>query len=305
MAFTDDGYMSTSSPVIEIDGLSKRYGDNLALNNVSFTVERGEILSLLGPNGAGKSTTIEILEGYRDRTSGVVHVLGEDPTSAGRAWRAKLGIVLQSIGVAEEMTVREIVSHFATFYPTPRGVEETIEAVGLAQKAKARVSSLSGGQKRRVDVALGIIGQPEILFLDEPTTGFDPEARRQFWTLIEGLRDTGTTVLLTTHYLDEAAHLSDRAVVIAGGRNVAEGAIETLGGAEARTPLVRWSDSSGHHETRTNEPGALVSRLYAELGETTGLEIVRPSLEDIYLEIIKAAQPEAPSPSPATASAIH
>lgn len=285
--------MNNSSRVVEIDGLSKRYGSNVALDNVSFVIERGEILSLLGPNGAGKSTTIEILEGYRDRSDGHVRVLGEDPARGGRAWRAKLGIVLQSSSIADEMTVHEMVSHFATFYPTPRNVDATIEAVGLGAKAKARISSLSGGQKRRVDVALGIIGRPEILFLDEPTTGFDPEARHQFWALIESLRDEGTTVLLTTHYLDEAAHLSDRAVVIAGGKIAAEGAIGTLGGAEARTPIVRWSDATGRHETRTSEPGALVASLYAEYGETDGLEIIRPSLEDIYLGIIAATEAEA------------
>lgn len=289
--------MTTTDVIAEVNDLGKQYGDFSALSGVSFDIHRGEVLSLLGPNGAGKSTTIEIMEGYRDRTSGQVRVLGEDPATAGRAWRAKLGIVLQSSGIADEMTVRELVSHFASFYPNPRGIEETIAAVGLADKAKNRVSALSGGQKRRVDVALGIVGRPELLFLDEPTTGFDPEARRQFWTLIEDLRDDGTTILLTTHYLDEAAHLSNRAVVIAAGRVIAEGAIDTLGGVEARTPIVRWTDASGDHETRTIEPAGLVAQLHAAHGEIANLEVIRPSLEDIYLGIIAETALTSPHPS--------
>lgn len=292
--------MNNTDLVVRVDGLHKTYGDVTAIESISFDIRRGEVLALLGPNGAGKSTTIEILEGYRSRTRGAVTVLGEDPASAGRDWRARLGIVLQSSGIAEEMTVRELVGHFATFYPRPRDIEATIEAVGLTEKAKARVSSLSGGQKRRVDVALGIIGNPELLFLDEPTTGFDPEARRHFWTLIESLRDEGTSVLLTTHYLDEAAHLGDRAVVIAGGRVAAEGTIDSIGGPGARTPIVHWTDQAGvTHETRTETPGALVASLYADSGEVDGLEIIRPSLEDIYLGIVSAAGADA-STNPST-----
>lgn len=286
----------TAVPVVTVDDLGKTYGDFAALSSVSFEIRRGEVLSLLGPNGAGKSTAIEILEGYRNRSAGTVRVLGEDPGTAGIDWRAKIGVVLQSSGVPEEVTVRELISHFATFYPRARGVDATIEAVGLAEKAKSRISSLSGGQKRRVDVALGIIGDPELLFLDEPTTGFDPAARRQFWTLIEGLRAEGTTILLTTHYLDEAAHLSDRAVVIASGRVVAEGAIDALGGPAARIPVVSWTESGERRERRTDEPGALISQLYGRLGDAADFEIVRPSLEDIYLGIVAAAADRARLP---------
>ncbi|GAA2181396.1 ABC transporter ATP-binding protein [Brooklawnia cerclae] len=300
------GSMNSTDVIAEVNGLGKTYGSFAALTDVTFDIRRGEVLSLLGPNGAGKSTTIEILEGYRNRTSGTVRVLGQDPATAGRAWRARLGIVLQSSGMPEEMTVRELVRHFAAFYPAPRDADQTIAAVGLTEKARSRVSTLSGGQKRRVDVALGIIGRPDLLFLDEPTTGFDPAARREFWTLIEGLRDEGTTVLLTTHYLDEAAHLSDRAVVIAGGRIVAEGAIDALGGAQARMPVVHWRDAAGDHEVRTPEPAAFVSRLHAEQGEAANLQVIRPSLEDIYLGIVQAGR-ERPEPhgdrAPALASA--
>lgn len=296
--------MTSTAAIAEVEHLGKRYGTLDALTDVSFEIRRGEICSLLGPNGAGKSTTIEILEGYRNRTSGSVRVLGHDPATAGRTWRARLGIVLQSSGMAEEMTVRELVRHFATFYPNPRDPEQTIDAVGLTAKAQSRISALSGGQKRRVDVALGVIGRPELVFLDEPTTGFDPAARRQFWTLIEGLRDEGTTVLLTTHYLDEAAHLSDRAIVISGGRIVAQGPIDSLGGAHARTPIVRWTDAAGDHKVRTPEPAACVARLYADQGEVAGLEVVRPSLEDIYLGIVQPGHRQSgPGQTPAPAFA--
>ena len=282
--------MTTADPIAVVHDLTKRYGSFTALHGVSFEIARGEVLSLLGPNGAGKSTTLEIMEGYRDRTTGRVQVLGEDPGTAGRAWRARLGIVGQSTGAAESATVRELVGHFATFYPRPRDAAATIEAVGLADKARARIASLSGGQRRRLDVALGIIGRPELLFLDEPTTGFDPEARRRFWELIEQLRDEGTTILLTTHYLDEAAHLSDRAVVIAAGRVVAEGPIDRLGGEEARTPIVRWSEGPTVRSVRTDEPARMVAGLHRTEGEPTGLEVIRPSLEDIYLGIIARAE---------------
>jgi len=212
-------------------------------------------------------------------------VLGTDPRRGGLAWKSKLGIVLQSTGETGTATVREALAHFAGYYPNPRDVDEVIAAVGLEQKARTRISRLSGGQKRRVDVALGIIGRPELLFLDEPTTGFDPEARRQFWALIRSLRDEGTTILLTTHYLDEAQQLSDRGGIIAGGELVAIGAIDELGGADARIPIVRWVENGVVRQERTTEPGALVARLSAA-GEPERLEVIRPSLEDIYLELV-------------------
>ncbi|KDA05413.1 ABC transporter [Microbacterium sp. CH12i] len=274
--------------VIEVRDLQKSYGSFTAVDGISFDIHRGETFALLGPNGAGKSTTIEILEGYRHRTAGDVRVLGIDPQRGGLDWKARLGIVLQSTGEAGNVTVRELLTEFAGYYPHPRDIDEVIAAVGLEQKQKTRVSKLSGGQQRRLDVALGIIGRPELLFLDEPTTGFDPEARRQFWDLINTLKREGTSILLTTHYLDEAAQLGDRAAVITGGTLVAIGRIDEIGGADARTPVVRWRDSDGTpHETRTAEPGAVVAALFRDGGEPHGLEIVRPTLEDIYLDLIR------------------
>jgi ABC-2 type transport system ATP-binding protein len=282
------GTMTTSESVVEVSALRKAYrGGFEALRGIDFTIERGETFALLGPNGAGKSTTIEILEGYRDRTGGDALVLGTDPQRGGLDWKARLGIVLQSSGEQGNATVREQLAHFARFYPNPRDVDEVIAAVGLEEKARTRIKKLSGGQRRRVDVALGIIGNPELLFLDEPTTGFDPEARRQFWDLIRGLKRDGTTILLTTHYLDEAAQLSDRAGIIAGGRLVALGAIDEIGGAEARVPIVRWVEDGILREQRTETPGEFVARLSAT-GEPGRLEVVRPSLEDIYLGLVDA-----------------
>ncbi|HRP99487.1 MAG TPA: ABC transporter ATP-binding protein, partial [Terrimesophilobacter sp.] len=237
--------MTTLEPAVRVRGLTKNYGAKQAVAGIDFDIERGEVFALLGPNGAGKSTTIEILEGYRSRTGGDVSVLGVDPAKGGLDWKASLGLVLQSTAETTGVTVREQVAHFASLYPNPRDIDETIDAVGLTDKAGARISKLSGGQKRRVDVALGIIGRPELLFLDEPTTGFDPEARRQFWKLIRSLSEEGTTILLTTHYLDEAAHLGHRAGVIAGGEIVALGPTSTLGGEGARVPIVRWRDAAG------------------------------------------------------------
>ncbi|MFD1715316.1 ABC transporter ATP-binding protein [Amnibacterium flavum] len=284
---------SASAPVVSVAGLTKHYGEVEALRGVTFDIAPGETFALLGPNGAGKSTTIEILEGFRDRTAGDATVLGTDPTHGGIDWKARLGIVLQSTGEPGNVTVHEQLSHFASFYPDPRNVDEVIRAVGLEEKAKTLIRSLSGGQRRRVDVALGVIGRPELLFLDEPTTGFDPEARHQFWDLIRSLQREGTTILLTTHYLDEAAQLSDRAAVIAGGRMVALGRIDGLGGDEARIPLVRWRDVDGPHEQRTETPAAFVADLVAASGgEPRDLEIVRPSLEDIYLELVQADEKE-------------
>ncbi|MFQ4150043.1 ABC transporter ATP-binding protein [Arthrobacter sp. LAPM80] len=276
----------TKSPV-HVRGLTKAYGAFTAVDGISFDIDEGETFALLGPNGAGKSTTIEILEGYRDRTGGDVEVLGVDPQRGGLDWKAQLGIVLQSTGESGNVTVLEQLNHFAGYYPNPRNVAEVIEAVGLSGKAKTRIGKLSGGQRRRVDVALGIIGRPRLLFLDEPTTGFDPEARRQFWGLVTELQDEGTTILLTTHYLDEAATLADRAGVILGGKLVDIGAIDDIGGPGAKVPLVRWRQDGVVHQQRTAEPSALAARLYAEAGgEVDSLEITRPSLEDIYLELV-------------------
>jgi ABC-2 type transport system ATP-binding protein len=268
--------------VVSVRDLTKSYGRFEALKGVSFDIEQGETFALLGPNGAGKSTTIEILEGYRDRTGGEATVLGVDAGKGGLEWKARLGIVLQSTGESGNVSVREQLTHFAGFYPNPRKVDDVIAAVGLEEKASTRISKLSGGQRRRVDVALGIIGNPELLFLDEPTTGFDPEARRQFWDLIRGLKREGTTILLTTHYLDEAAQLGDRAGVIAGGELIDIGRIDEIGGAESRVPIVRWRTDGVLHEERTLTPGAFV----ASLGEPRDLEVVRPGLEDVYLQLI-------------------
>lgn len=278
--------MTTTDPVVSVRNLSKRYGTVTVLDDVSFDIHRGETFALLGPNGAGKSTTIEILEGYRDRTSGEASVLGVDPGKGGLEWKARLGIVLQSTGESGNVTVREQLTHFAGFYPRARDVDEVIAAVGLGEKQKTLIRKLSGGQRRRVDVALGIIGRPELLFLDEPTTGFDPEARRQFWQLIESLKRDGTTILLTTHYLDEAAQLGDRAGVIAGGRLIDIGGIGEIGGAESRVPIVRWRQDGEQKSVRTTEPGLVVARIVAEVGEPESLEIIRPSLEDIYLRLV-------------------
>jgi ABC-2 type transport system ATP-binding protein len=278
--------MTTTDTVVSVRDLRKSYGHFTALHGVDFDIHRGETFALLGPNGAGKSTTIEILEGYRDRSGGEASVLGVDPSHGGLDWKAKLGIVLQSTGESGAVTVREQLNHFASLYPNPRNVEEVIVAVGLEEKAGTLIRKLSGGQRRRVDVALGIIGTPELLFLDEPTTGFDPEARQQFWKLINQLKAEGTTILLTTHYLDEAEQLGDRAGIIAGGRLVAIGAMNELGGAEARVPIVRWRAGGVQHEERTDKPGALV----AKLGEPEGLEVIRPNLEQIYLGLVAATE---------------
>ena len=278
---------------IRVSELRKSYRGRAAVDGLDLTVRRGEVFSLLGPNGAGKSTTVEILEGYRSRDGGDVAVLGHDPAEATAEWKSRIGIVLQRVddlAQSSELTVREWVSSVAAYFPDPMRPDDAIELVGLADKRDARSSSLSGGQRRRLDVALGIIGRPELLFLDEPTTGFDPEARRQFWGLIESLADAGTTILLTTHYLDEAEHLADRVGVIADGRMVEIGTPETLGGRGARTARVSWSDADGPHELRTDQPTAEVAALMQRFGgEVPELEVRRPSLEDIYLDLIGKA----------------
>ncbi len=279
-----------SGAMVAVRGLRKLYGTTVALDEVSFEVRRGEVFALLGPNGAGKTTTVEILEGFRQRDSGTVAVLGTDPARGGRSWRGRIGIVLQLASSGPELTVAEIIRHFATFYPRPRRPGEVLDLVGLAGKAGSRIGKLSGGQVRRLDVALGIVGQPELLFLDEPTTGFDPEARRQFWDLIRRLRQDGTTIVLTTHYLDEAEALADRIAVIAAGRIVASGDPASLGGRAAAAARVSWDSPDGAGERITAETTA-PTKLVAELarrygGEVPGLTVTRPTLEDIYLELI-------------------
>ena len=283
--------MADTDPVVRVRDLAKSYGSFVALDGVSFDIHRGETLALLGPNGAGKSTTIEILEGYRHRSGGEASVLGIDPARGGLAWKAQLGIVLQSAGETAGVTVREQLRLFAGLYPHARDVDEVIAAVGLTDKASSRIVSLSGGQRRRVDVALGIVGRPQLLFLDEPTTGFDPEARREFWELIRSLKGEGTTILLTTHYLEEAAALGDRAAVIDGGRLVALGPIDQLGDAASRVPVVRWRENGVVREIRDESPARVVAALVERIGgEPERLEVVRPSLEEVYLGLIDHAQ---------------
>ena len=279
--------MTTTQNVVEVRDLRKTYGDFTAVDGITFDIHRGETFALLGPNGAGKSTTIEILEGYRDRTGGDVRVLGTDPGRGGLDWKARIGIVLQSSGESGNVTVAEQLRHFAALYPNPRDVDEVIAAVGLEEKAGALIRKLSGGQRRRVDVAVGIVGAPELLFLDEPTTGFDPEARRSFWQLIRTLQKEGTSILLTTHYLDEAAQLGDRAGIIAGGRMVDLAPIDEIGGRESRVPLVRWLENGERREQRTTTPATLVTELVNRVGaEPDSLEVIRPSLEDVYLDLV-------------------
>jgi ABC-2 type transport system ATP-binding protein len=276
---------------IRVRGLRKAYGHQVAVDGLDLEVARGECFALLGPNGAGKTTTVEILEGYRPRSAGEVSVLGLDPKHPTRDWRARVGIVLQSTGEFEALTVREVVRHFAKYYPAARDPEEVIEAVGLEEKANARSGVLSGGQRRRLDVALGIIGRPELLFLDEPTTGFDPEARQEFWELIRQLGSDGTTILLTTHYLYEAEALAHRVGVIDGGRMVAVATPTTLGGRDTAATLVSWDGPDGRETISTDTPTAEVGKLAARFGgEIPGLAVNRPTLEDIYLGMISAGK---------------
>ncbi|WNG88074.1 ABC transporter ATP-binding protein [Mycobacterium sp. ITM-2016-00317] len=278
-----------SSTAVHVRGLSKAYGRRPAVRELDLDVGHGEIFAILGPNGAGKSTTIEILEGNRTRDSGNVRVLGEDPGTAGRNWRARIGIVLQEVSDAGMLTVYETVQMFTSCYRAPRIPAEVLELVGLGAVAGSRVRNLSGGQRRRLDVALGIIGIPELLFLDEPTTGFDPEARRQFWDLIKLLAADGTTVLLTTHYLEEAAALADRVAVIAGGRVVAVDSPSKLTEHVSSAATVRWVEGDEVHVEQTDHPTALVRRRSADGAELAQLTISRPTLEDAYLQLIGAA----------------
>jgi ABC-2 type transport system ATP-binding protein len=274
---------------IRVEGLRKRYGDYEALRGIDFSIDAGEVFGLLGPNGAGKTTSVEILEGYRPYDGGTVEVLGEDPQRAGRAWRERIGVVLQQSQLWPNLTVRETLSMFAGYYSRPRDVDEVIELVGLAEKRDARVKTLSGGQKRRVDLGLALTGDPELVFLDEPTTGFDPQARRAAWEMIRSLRSLGKTVLLTTHYLDEAQNLADRVAVIVAGEIVRLGAPAELM-RDARETEVHWRENGEAHVVRTAEPTKLVheltGRALADGREVDGLEIRRATLEDVYLELV-------------------
>jgi ABC-2 type transport system ATP-binding protein len=277
---------------ISVRGLRKSYGATTAVVDLDLEVRRGEVFALLGPNGAGKTTTVEILEGFRRRDGGEVSVLGVDPAGADAAWRSRVGIVLQGTGEFDELTVAEVVSHFAGYYPAPDDPAAVITRVGLTGKARSRTHALSGGQKRRLDVALGIVGKPELLFLDEPTTGFDPEARREFWELIRDLADSGTTILLTTHYLHEAEALADRVGVITDGRLVAVAPPSDLGDRQSASATVSWRSPDGSvHTEQTATPTAFVMDLAKQFdgAEVPGLVVTRPTLEDVYLRMIGAS----------------
>jgi ABC-2 type transport system ATP-binding protein len=289
---------------IEVRGLCKRYGDVDAVDGVDLSIAAGEVFALLGPNGAGKTTTVEILEGHRPRTSGEVSVLGTDPEYSGREFRERIGVVLQNEAIEKELTVNEVLNLYGRMYPTRRPAQELVDMVGLHQKATSRIKTLSGGQRRRLELALGLVGDPELLFLDEPTTGFDPSARRQAWTVIDNLRSLGKTILLTTHYMDEAQNLSDRVAVIAKGRIVAEGSPATLGGRATASSVVSFHPSGplqlppgidavaaedGALTIRTDDPTRLLHTLTGWALDhdlrLDGLSVSRPSLEDIYLEL--------------------
>lgn len=299
----------SDAPVIQVQGLRKRFGAFEAVRGIDLTVERGEVLAILGPNGAGKTTTVEILEGYLERDAGEVSVLGHDPAGAPRALRRRIGIVLQECGIDRFLTCREVLAQHASFYAAPRDPDELLELVGLTAKADERVKRLSGGQQRRLDLALGMVGNPELIFLDEPTTGFDPQARRQAWDIVQKLADGGTTVLLTTHYLDEAQALADRVVVFADGQVVESGTPAELA---ARTGLTRISftlpagmappvfdglaHDGGRFVVQSATPTAALHELTGwairagvELGEVA---VARPSLEDTYLALIDEAPAE-------------
>jgi ABC-2 type transport system ATP-binding protein len=278
---------------IEVSGLRKSYGSREVLHGISFTVESGEVFALLGPNGAGKTTTVEILEGYRRRDGGEVRVLGEDPGRAGSRFRARIGIVLQSSAVYHLLTVREILGLFAGYYPKPRRPEEVIELVGLEGSRDARVRTLSGGQLRRLDLALALVGDPELIFLDEPTTGFDPAARRQAWETIRGLRALGRSILLTTHYMEEAQRLADRLAILREGEIVGTGSPRELLAGHAGVE-IRYRRNGREVVIDTNEPTRVLHELtadaLAEGVELEDLEVHRRSLEDVYLELTREEQ---------------
>ena len=300
--------------VISIRGLRKSYEDFEAVHGIDLEVERGEVFAFLGPNGAGKTTTVEILEGYRKRSAGEVSVLGEDPGRAPRSWRARIGIVLQENKLDQYLTVRESLDLYAGYYAEPRPVDEVIDLVGLADKAEERTKKLSGGQQRRLDVGIALVGDPELLFLDEPTTGFDPSARRQAWRVISSLRDLGKTIFLTTHYMDEAQHLADRVAIISRGEIVARGTPEDLGDREhqpakitfrlpagvrpAEVPGLDGAQPDGHGivALSTRSPVRVLNELTGwAMGrgfDLEGLEVRRPTLEDVYLQVTREAEGE-------------
>ena len=293
--------------VISVRGLTMSYGDVQVLHGIDLEIRRGEVCAIVGPNGAGKTTTVEILEGYRSRSGGSVTVLGVDPGRPTRAWRSQIGIVLQTCEMPAELTAWELVERFAGYYPRPRPVAETLELVGLADRGDARAGTLSGGQQRRLDVAMALVGDPDVLFLDEPTTGFDPSARHQAWSVITRLRELGKTIVLTTHYMEEAEALADRVIVIVAGHVVAEGTPDTLGGRDAAPATIRFRLPDGiTAEQLPTLPGRhlMVDRGHvkmagadlADLGALLdwarehsvplpGLTVERPSLEDVYLEL--------------------
>jgi ABC-2 type transport system ATP-binding protein len=273
---------------ISVRDLRKSYGTHEALRGISFDIAEGEVFGLLGPNGAGKTTTVEILEGYRRRDGGKVTVLGHDPARAERPFRERIGVVLQQSQMFQNLTVRELHAMFAGYYERPRNVGEVIALVGLADKADARVKTLSGGQKRRLDLGIALVGDPDLVFLDEPTTGFDPAARRAAWEMIRSLRSLGKTILLTTHYLDEAEQLSDRVAVLREGEIIREGSPEELTGRSDETE-IRFRRDGDLVVVRTTEPTRLLNQLtteaLAEGRELEGLSVRRPTLEDVYLEL--------------------
>ncbi len=292
-----------TTPAIEASALSKRYGDYEALRGIDITVARGEVFGLLGPNGAGKTTTVEILEGYRARSGGAVSVLGHDPAKRSIELRRRIGIVLQSGGIYSHVTPREALAHWASFYPHPRDVEEVLGLAGLTEQADVRSRKLSGGQLRRLDFALALIGDPELIFLDEPTTGFDPEARRAAWETVRSLRALGKTILLTTHYLEEAQELADRVAIVKDGRVLAIGPPRELmahppGGAGGVRYRVAYRDRTGELVAReTDDPTALLHELTTDAlarGERLqDLSVARPTLEDVYLELTTASSEDA------------
>jgi ABC-2 type transport system ATP-binding protein len=306
-----------ADPVISVRGLRKSYEGFEAVKGIDLEVDAGEVFAFLGPNGAGKTTTVEILEGYRDRNAGAVSVLGMDPASASRSWRERIGVVLQECRLTPELTVREALEQYAGYYPSPRSVSETVALVGLQEKAEARTSKLSGGQQRRLDVALALVGDPDLLFLDEPTTGFDPAARRRAWDMITSLGRLGKTVFLTTHYMEEAQALADRVAILAHGTVVASGAPDQLSGDGGPDVVISFGLPAGTEPSQlpaaiaescqvdgravsltTDAPLPLLDELTSwamEAGiDLPGLEVRRPNLEDIYLRLVAEAETDEP-----------
>ena len=290
-------------PVIEVQNLTKSYGDVLAVRGIDLKIDQGEVFALLGPNGAGKSTTVEILEGHRQKTSGSVSVLGYDPTDRAREFRERIGIVLQETAIEEQLTVAEAIDIYGSMYPKRRNTGELIEIVGLEEKTDARIRTLSGGQRRRLELALGIVGDPDLIFLDEPTTGFDPSARRQAWSIVENLASLGKTILLTTHYMDEAQFLANRVAVIAQGEIVAQGTPESLGDRQSAKTVIAFTAATseaipidglhvgenGRMEIRSDDPtrdlNALTGWAIDREIDLVDLTVARPTLEDVYLEL--------------------